>query len=115
MRATGRDQGIEKRSSMWGLICEPRPSTKRPPVTVWRSHAVLARVIGVRAKPIAIAVPSSMVDVCSPATASGMNGSCFASNENARSYPIASSRGYNVRTSARSSVGTVIDTCTGAR
>jgi hypothetical protein len=46
---------------------------------------VLASVIGVRANAIAIAVPSSMVRVCSPATASGMNGSCFASNENARS------------------------------
>ena len=46
---------------------------------------MFAKVIGVRAKAIAIAVPSSMRDVCSAATASGRNGSCLASNENARS------------------------------
>ena len=58
---------------------------KRPPVRVCRSQATLARVIGVRAKAMATAVPSPMVDVCSAATASGTNGSCLASKEKARS------------------------------
>jgi hypothetical protein len=45
----------------------------------------VANVMGVRANAIAIAVPSSMDVVCSPATASGTNGSCLASKEKARS------------------------------
>ena len=50
----------------------------------------MASVIGVRANAMATAVPSSISAVCSAATASGTNGSCFASNENARSYPSSS-------------------------
>ena len=84
-RRPGRDHGIENRCSMCGRICEPSPSTKRPPVTVCRSHAVLASVIGVRAKRDRDRGAELDRRVCSPATASGMNGSCLASNENARS------------------------------
>ena len=85
MRAIGSPHGMENRCSTWGWICEPRPRTKRPPVTVCRSQATLASVIGVRAKAMAMAVPRAMCSVCSAATASGMNGSCLASKLNARS------------------------------
>ena len=46
---------------------------------------MFARVMGVRAKAMAMAVPSWIRSVCSAATANGTNGSCLASNENARS------------------------------
>jgi hypothetical protein len=35
--AAGCDHGMEKRFSMWGLICEPRPRMNRPPEYRWRS------------------------------------------------------------------------------
>ena len=69
MRSPGGYHGIEKRCSTCGFIWEPRPSTNRPPVRVWRSPPALARVIGVRAKAMAIAVPSWRSWVCSAATA----------------------------------------------
>ena len=75
---------------MCGRTCEPSPSVNRPPVTVCKSQPTFASVIGVRANAIATAVPSSIDVVCSPATAIGTKGSCFAWNEKARSYPMSS-------------------------
>ena len=92
MRSTGRDHGIENR---WvDVRLDLAAETEGEPAPGDRSggpRPALASVIGVRAKAMATAVPSSIVSVCSAATASGMNGSCFASNENARSYPSSSS------------------------
>ena len=75
MRGAGWDHGIEKRFSMWGLICEPSPSMKRPLEMVCRSLATVASVIGLRAKATAMPVPSWSRSVCSAARARGRNGS----------------------------------------
>ena len=76
MRAAGFDHGIEKRFSMWGLIWLPRPRMNRPSVAACRSHAMLARFIGLRAKATAMPVPSSTRFVCCEARSKGKNGSC---------------------------------------
>ena len=60
MRAAGWPHAIEKRLVMWGLIWLPRPRRKRPLEKRWRSWALWARVIGLRAKATAMPVPSSM-------------------------------------------------------
>ena len=52
---------------------------KRPLEYAWRSQAVFASVIGLRAKATAIAVPSSSDSVCSAASRIGRNGSWFVS------------------------------------
>jgi hypothetical protein len=57
------------------MTCEPRPRTKRPPEAFWRSQATCARIIGLRAEAIAIAVPRPIRDVVVEATARGRNGS----------------------------------------
>ena len=75
IRGAGCDHGIENRFSMWGLICDPRPSMNRPLDRVWRSLATMARVIGLRAKATAMPVPSLIRSVCSAASASGRKGS----------------------------------------
>ena len=64
MRAAGRDQGIEKRLVMWAWIWLPSPSRNRPCDSAWRSQAVWASTIGLRAKPTAMAVISSIRSVC---------------------------------------------------
>ena len=63
MRAAGRDQGMLKRLVMWGLICEPRPRRKRPPDASCKSLAVVATVMGLRAKATVMPVPSSTLSV----------------------------------------------------
>ncbi len=75
IRAAGFDQGIEKRFSMCGLIWLPRPRMNRPCDAAWRSQAMLARVIGVRANATAMPVPSSTRSVACEARRSGKNGS----------------------------------------
>ncbi len=75
MRGAGCDHGIEKRLVMCGLICEPSPRTIRPPDCSWRSWALCASVMGLRAKATVIEVMSSSRSVCSAASASGRNGS----------------------------------------
>ena len=91
MRAAGWLHGIEKRFVMCGLIWLPRPSMKRPFEYAWRSHAVLANVIGLRAKATAIAVPSSIDSVRSAASRIGRKGSWLVSEDNAPEKPAASS------------------------
>ena len=76
MRGAGADHGTEKRFSLCGLICEPRPSVKRPPVLAARSQPMLAAIIGERGKEIATPVCSSIFFVATPATASARKGSC---------------------------------------
>src|SRR5437867_9956988 len=49
-----------------------------------------ARIIGLRGNATAIAVPSRIRDVTLAATASGRNGSCWVSDDQRQSYPIAS-------------------------
>src|ERR1035441_10150765 len=56
IRGAGCDQGMENRFSMWGLIWEPRPNMNRPSEMVWRSLAIMASVIGLRAKATAMPV-----------------------------------------------------------
>ena len=65
---------------MCGLICEPRPSVKRPPESACTSFAWSATVIGLRAKATTIAVPMSIPSVRSAATAQPRNGSIWVSN-----------------------------------
>ncbi len=79
IRGAGCDQGIENRFSMWGLICDPRPSMNRPRAMLWRSLAVVARVIGLRAKATAIPVPTWMRSVCVAARTRGRKGSWLVS------------------------------------
>ena len=79
IRAAGWDHGMEKRLVMWGLIWEPRPSRKRPSDCTCRSQAVLARVIGLRAKATAMPVPSSSRSVASAARTWGRKGSWLVS------------------------------------
>ena len=79
IRGAGWDHGIEYRFSMWGLIWLPRPSRNRPCDMVWRSLAVTASVIGLRAKATAIPVPTWSRSVCSAASARGRNGSWLVS------------------------------------
>ena len=84
MRAAGWDHGIEKRLVMWGLIWLPRPRMKRPPESAWRSLAVLATLIGLRAKATAMPVPSSTRSVAlGGEQRAGRNGS-WAISGNAR-------------------------------
>ena len=82
IRAAGCDHSSLKRFWMCGRICDPSPSTNRPPLICCRSYPTFASTIGFRAKPIATAVPRRSRDVVCDARASGRNGSCFASNEN---------------------------------
>jgi hypothetical protein len=79
IRAAGDDQGIEKRLVMCGLICDPSPRMKRPFDAVWRSLAVTAVVIGLRAKATAMPVPSSTRAVSRDASRRGRNGSWLVS------------------------------------
>ena len=75
IRGAGWDHGIENRFSMWGLICDPRPSMNLPWDSVWRSLAIMARFIGLRAKATAMPVPSLIRSVCSAARTRGKKGS----------------------------------------
>ena len=79
IRAAGRDQGMENRLVMWGWIWLPSPKRNRPPDRACRSQAVWASTIGLRAKPTAMAVISSMLSVCSAASARGRKGSWLVS------------------------------------
>jgi hypothetical protein len=79
MRGAGCDHGMENRRVMWGLIWLPRPRMKRPCDADWRSHAVWARVMGLRAKATAMAVPRSRLSVSWAASSRGRNGSWLVS------------------------------------
>ncbi len=81
-RGPGLPHGIEKRRVTWALTCVPNPSMKRPPLSSARSQAVMAVVIGDRAKATAMAVPSSSSGAASAATASGKKGSWLVSAVN---------------------------------
>ena len=81
MRGAGGVHGTEKRRSLCARTCEPKPTTKRPPVEPARSQPTLATAIGVRAKAIATPVCNSIRRVAVPATASARNGSCLFSIE----------------------------------
>ena len=85
MRAAGELQGIEKRFSMWGLICEPSPSTMRPLDSQWMSLACTAMVIGLRANATAMLVPSWIVSVAVAAMVRSVNGSWLVSAAHAPS------------------------------
>lgn len=88
--ATGRSQVAPYLCSMWGRICEPRPSRKRPLVSSWRSYAVWARCIGLRGIAIATLVIRSVSTTPAAAT-SGTNTSCGPSNVKSPSTPAATS------------------------
>ena len=79
IRAAGCDHGMLNRLVMCGLICEPRPSSKRPPETSCTSLAAIATVIGLRAKATMMPVPSSIRSVSPAATASASNASIWVS------------------------------------
>ena len=102
MRATGLLHVIEKRFSMCGRICEPRPSTNRPPDIRCSRSAICARSMGLRANTIAMFVKSVARVVCSPARTSGKNGSCGPSAVYSPSKPMPSSSRAIVGTFGRS-------------
>src|SRR5262249_31220844 len=68
----------------------PRPSVKRPPEAAWRSQAMLASTMGLRANATAMAVPSPMREVPVAATARGRNGSCLVSADQSAPKPRSS-------------------------
>src|SRR5262249_56170618 len=88
----GGPHGREKGRSLCPSPCVPSPSTKRPPETFCRSHAVCAMIIGLRGKAPAIAVPSWTRVVLAAATASGRKGSCFVSADQSAPTPSSSAR-----------------------
>ena len=57
-------------------ICEPSPSTKRPPEADCKSQLALATGIGLRENAIAIPVQRASRDVFTAAIPSERNGSC---------------------------------------
>ena len=57
-RATGASHGIENRRVMCGLTWVARPSTNRPWLARWSSHACIATLIGLRVKARMTLVPS---------------------------------------------------------
>ena len=63
------------RRVMCGLIWDPRPRIKRPPLIVCKSFAVIATVIGERAKATAMLVPNATLLVLLAAEPSARNGS----------------------------------------
>jgi hypothetical protein len=79
MRAAGCDHGIENRRVMWARTWLPRPRMNRPCEASWRSHAVWARVIGLRANATAMPVARSTRSVAWAATSNGRNGSWLVS------------------------------------
>jgi hypothetical protein len=79
MRGAGCDHGMENRRVMWALIWLPSPRMKRPSDAACRSHDVWARVMGLRAKATAMAVPRSTRSVPCAASNSGRNGSWLVS------------------------------------
>ena len=70
MRAAGRPHGIPKRRWMCGWICDPNPTTARPPLASWSDHAAYAKVMGVRAKAMATPVANSIRGAVAAAWAS---------------------------------------------
>ncbi len=64
---------------MWVLICEPRPSSRRPPEISCTSLAWTASDIGLRAKASAMAEPSLISVVTVAARVRATNGSCWVS------------------------------------
>jgi hypothetical protein len=82
MRAAGWPHSIENRLVMWGLIWLPRPRMKRPSEKRWRSWALWASVIGLRAKATAMLVPISIRSLCSAARSRVRNGSWLVSDAN---------------------------------
>src|SRR2546426_7302329 len=67
----------EKRRSLCALTWVPRPSMKRPPEAFWRSQAIMAVIMGLREKTVAVLVPSLSLPVTEAATAEGRNGACW--------------------------------------
>lgn len=90
MRGAGCDHGIEKRRSMCGFTCEPRPRTNRPVEYSARFYPAFAMVIGERAKAIAMDVPIVSRLVTSAAWSNCRNGSCRVSPTHRPSYPASS-------------------------
>src|SRR5215469_18653167 len=86
----GDSHFTEKRRSLCPLTWVPRPSVKRPADAFCRSHAMWAVIIGLLEKAVAMLVPSLMRDVLVAETASGRNGSCWVSDDQRVSYPMAS-------------------------
>ena len=58
---------------------------KRPPEAFWISQAIMAVIIGLREKTVAMLVPSLIFDVTVAATASGRKGSCWVSADHRQS------------------------------
>jgi hypothetical protein len=86
----GDSNFTEKRRSLCPFTCEPRPRMKRPSEAFCRSHAVMARIIGLRGNATAIDVPSLIFFVRVAATARGRKGSCCVSADQRQSKPSAS-------------------------
>ena len=66
----------EKRRSLCALTWVPSPSMNRPPEAFCRSQAIMAAIMGLREKTVAMFVPSLTLSVTEAATAKGRNGSC---------------------------------------
>ena len=90
MRGPGASHLTEKRRSLWPLTWVPSPRMKRPSEAAWRSQAMWARIIGLRGNATAMAVPSLIRAVVPAATARGRNGSCWDSDDQRQSKPMAS-------------------------
>src|SRR2546428_425948 len=65
MRGAGGVHATEKRRSLCARTCDPRPTTKRPPVEPARSQPTCATPIGVRAKALAI-LPAALFGASTP-------------------------------------------------
>src|SRR5437899_2450083 len=97
-----------KRRSLWPLTWVPSPRMNRPFDDACRSQAVCARIIGLLGKATAMAVPRLRVRVAVAATASGMNGSCWASALHKASNPISSAAWASAATSANELTARVV-------
>jgi len=75
----GDSNFTEKRRSLCALTWLPSPRMKRPFEAFWRSHAIMAVIMGLRENTVAMLVPSLMRELTVDATAKGRKGSCCVS------------------------------------
>src|ERR1700723_2825332 len=99
---------MPKRRSLWPFTWLPSPSTQRPPEFACRSHAWLARTVGLRGNAIATDGVNSIRRVASAAKASGAYQSCPTSTVIAASKPASSASCAAWLTSAQCRCGKIV-------
>ena len=87
---TGLAHATPRRRSLCAFTWVPSPNTKRPPLYRAKSHAKWAKMVGVRGKATAMAVPKVMRWLCSAAMVKGKKGSLRVSEVQTPSKPMAS-------------------------